>query len=83
MSRCAGGIKRDWIKLRLVDRCGHQGMLLIDVLTIHLQEWNQIALSGSVVRKNCIRSGSRIDRATISADIDERVRSRLATCSLL
>jgi hypothetical protein len=36
-------------------------MLLIDVLTIHLQEWSQIALSGSVIRQNCIRSCSRID----------------------
>ncbi len=64
-------IKRDWIELRLVDRHIDKGMLFIDVLAINLQIRNQVSLRRSIVCINGIRRGSRIDRATVGADIDE------------
>jgi hypothetical protein len=83
MRRCAGGIERDWIKLGLVDRSIDKGMLFIDVLAINLQIMESDLAEWLDSTQNGIRSGSRIDRATVGADIDERVRGRLATRRLL
>ncbi len=58
-------------------------MLFIDVLAINLQIRNQVSLRRSIVCINGISAQQRIDRATVGADIDERVRGRFATRRLL